>query len=387
MPSSGAVEQDILNAVANKNDNIIHDLLEKSIDEPASLFIDGFEGYFDQNKQRITGGGTPFSRAPKIDFSEFVENLKLEPPKLSEINESLEEQNRLSFDQWILELEMGYNLCLYGVGSKRRTVMDFLDYWCPEDPIIVVNAYNPAVEYKDLINTCVSNIVPDEVSQTWLKASNERTMAFLRYLEENPPARLVLVVQHIDGASLRSERDQDYLSRLVSSPQIRFLATTETIQAPLLWTRHQESLLGFVWHNVTTFQIAKQEIAYVDVFELGKSRAKVGYHEVPNVLASLTKNAKKLYALLVRSQYNRMAAAKVDTLAMGTPQFGISFPDLFRECLDNFITSSETNLKVMMAEFFDHKMADKTKGKDGVEIIFIPYAFDDLKNLLKEFKK
>lgn len=351
------------------------------------LFTDGFEGYFDQHKQREKISTTPFARAPQLDSSEYVQLLA----NMNDIEGYLPiQQNRSHYfkqfyNQWALELEQGFSVLLYGYGSKLELMDDFLTTWDPSTPVIGVNGYNPATNFKDILNACVATVVPEEVYNTWLRQPSERLLIFLEYLEEQKTP-FVLFVNSIDGVALRDPKTQSFLARLVQSPCVTFIASADHLNAPMLWSEEMANRFNFVWHHCTTYKPYMVETSYMDVLSLGASRASVGVAAVKTVLESLTVNAQNLYNLLVTVQYENMVEKGVnDPNTMSIPQHGVEMGLFYNMCVRKFITSSEVNFKVMLSEFKEHKMAQVVRDKTGQEMVFVPYSFDDLEQIIGDF--
>lgn len=387
LDGNSELNTEILKSVAIENghgqDNQPSFLDEKAPEAQTALFLDGHEGYFDQHKQREKISTTPFTRAPAIDHSSLIELNQTQPKSLANIQETLSTKYRSYFNQWALEVEQGFNLLFYGIGSKRELIADFISFWDPESAIVVANGYNPALSLKELLNTCVSCIVPEEVSADWLRQPSERVILFTEYLEHNS-VHLVLVIHNIDGPSLRDSKTREFLCRIVASPAVSLVASVDHINAPALWTAEQASQLNFSWHNVTNFKLYRTETAYMDLLSLGKSRAAVNANSVKYVLSSLTQNAQSLYRLLLLQQFELMCEQQCGQNAVGTVFHGVNLQNFYQKCVEEFIVSNELNFKVMLSEFLEHKMAVRAKNKTGIEVVFVPYTLDDLEHLVTD---
>lgn len=351
-----------------------------------TLFTDGFEGYFDQHKQREKISATPFARAPQLDHAEYVQLIaninKIEG--FSEIQADRANEHKHFYNQWMLELEQGFNILLFGYGSKIFLLDDFLTAWNPELPIVGVNGYNPATNFKDILNTCVTAIVDQTVSDTWYRQPSERLILFLDYLVMSKK-HFILFINSIDGVALRDTRTQAFLARLVESPQILFIATADHINAPLLWSEELAQRISFVWHHTPTFCPYTTETSYCDMFSLGQSKASVGVGAVKTVLESLTANAQSLYQLLVTNQYENMVEiGTTDPNTRSMPHHGIEIGKFFNLCVRKFVVSSNVNFRIMLSEFKEHKMAEVVRNKAGEEVVFVPYSFDDIEQIIQD---
>lgn len=352
-----------------------------------TLFTEGFEGYFDQHKQRDKISTTPFARAPQLDSSEYVQLIAnvhhIEGYK--ELQNHRANEHKKFYNQWMTELEQGFSVLLFGTGSKISLVDDFMANWNPPVPVVGVNAYNPATNFKDVLNTCVAALVEPDISDTWLRQPSERLLVFLEYIQIHD-LHLALFINSIDGIALRDNKTQAFLARLVESPQISLLATVDHVNAPLLWSEELCARYNFVWHHTPTFTPYTVETSYMDILNLGQSRASVGVGAVKTVLASLTANAQGLYKLLTMYQYERMVESGIDDPnTMSVASNGIEMSEFFTLCVQKFVVSSEVNFRIMISEFKEHKMIEIVRAKSGDEVVFVPYSFDDIEQMISDF--
>lgn len=351
-----------------------------------TLFTDGFEGYFDQHKQRDKISTTPFARAPQLDNADYVQligNIN-DVEKYTEIQSSRQIELQQFYNQWMLELEQGFNILFYGVGSKIELINEFLTKWDPDLPVIVANGFNPATTFKDILNLLVDQIVEKELSANWLKLPHERLVLFTEYLTTTNKS-VVLVVNSLDGTALRNVKTQSFIARLVESGHVKLLATVDHVNAPLLWSQETLTKLNFVWHHTPTYKPYVTETAYTNILSLGQSHASVGIHAVKTVLGSLTANAQSMYKLLVVLQYEKMASMGItDPNTVGLAAHGTDLTEFYKLCVSKFVVSNEVNFKVMLTEFKEHKMV-QVHQRDSTEIAFVPYSFDDLEQMIGDF--
>lgn len=359
-------------------------------DTQAALFLDGPEGYFDQHKLREKISTTPFSKAPAIDYSKFVDSVaELEMVDKNK-RDFLKSLYIPMFQQWKFELSQGFNLAFYGVGSKRKFLLEFIQKTAdPNIPVLVVNGYNPATTAKEVVNAVVGVLVPDSVRGSFPKLPHELINSTERYLTETTqrtPNRVILLIHNLDGQGLRSDRQQAVLSRLAEFPELAIVASLDHIQAPVLFDAGALSQFNFLWHDVTTFDLYTAETSFDDPLSLGRNRSAVGSRGVKFVLSSLTANSRSLFQILVSHQLEVMTdeLSASDTSRIGAPQFGMEFKQLYRKCVEEFIVSNEVNCRTMLTEFLEHKMAISSKDQTGAEIVYIPFTRDHLATILDD---
>lgn len=224
----------------------------------------------------------------------------------------LERLHRRGFDQWIFELEQGFNVCLYGYGSKRGLVNAFANHVYNhydheshpqerEPKIVIVNGYAHLLSLKDIFTTLATHISPQESK---LPAQPALLLDFLLdALDDSPP--IFLLINSLDARPLRKPLLQSSLSRLASHSNLHLLATTDTLNFGLMWDTLARSRFRFAFHDTTTFAPYSSEIDVVDTVNslLGRSGRRVGGKDgVGYVLQSLPHKARELFRILIAEQ-------------------------------------------------------------------------------------
>ncbi|GME46394.1 origin recognition complex subunit 2 [Neofusicoccum parvum] len=395
------------------------------------------EKYFWQNRP----GGTKTSNNTLSSHSllnhdeYFAQMQKYKDPHKEDI-EFLHSLHARSFDQWVYELENGFNICLYGFGSKRKLAEDFAahlyHHQASTNPsskatprIIIINGYNPTLTPKDILTTILTSLLPSSVK---LPATPPLLHALLlTTLTTKPPAiPLTLITHSLDGASLRRHATQTLLANLSAHPSITLLATADTPTFPLLWDLSQRSALRLLFHDCTTFApFAPAELDAVEAANdlLGRSGRRVqGRDGVGFVLRSLPENARGLFRILVAEQLaasaddddaaaaalaaaaaeeeeqdgfadvpqtpsrrGRGKGAAVPQVAAATaPVVGVEYRVLYHKAVEEFVCSNEMGFRTLLKEFHDHQMIESRKDVGGVERLWVPFRREDLEGLLEE---
>jgi origin recognition complex subunit 2 len=376
----------------------------KGTDDMAALFLDGYEGYFDQHKTREKISTTPFSRAPAIEFSEFISYVDQSRGYFKDSKDFLTSLYRTMFTQWFFELSQGYSLLYYGIGSKRNLLLEFVTSTIPESvPVLVVNGYNPATNFKELLNSLIHILVDDSVTKL-PKNTPDLLQTVVQHLDSKRKSqtrspdfvklklpKVVILIHNIDGESLRSDKSQSYLSTLASIPEVWLVASSDHINAPVMWDAAKLALYNFLWHDLTTYDSYAVETSFEDPLSLGKIRTAAGNKGVKYVLSSLTLKARGLYRVLICHQIETMTNELHGTGNIedqrntpGSLQFGIEFKLLYQKCVEEFLVSNELNFRTMLTEFLDHKMAVLTKDSSGTEIVYVPYTKETIENILEQ---
>lgn len=345
--------------------------------------------------------------------------------------------HRRAFDQWSFELEEGFNLCLYGYGSKRDLVMDYashIHHAASKPPqIVVVNGYAPGLTVRDILTTIARVVLPKTTKSPAMP--NALLDLILSHLTAHPPRQPInLIIHSLDSPPLRKAPIPALLSRLASHPSINLIATVDTPNFALLWPPALLRQYNWLYHDATTFQPYKAEIDVVEEVSrlLGRAGRRIGGKDgVAFVLRSLPENARNLFRILVVEQLQAMADlapdatlggdadddedilgvsddsdAAADTPSRRKPRRGrpakkatpakkvvsapavvegIEYRTLYHKAVEEFVCSSELSFRTLLKEFHDHQMVESRKDAMGVERLFIPgMGRDELETLVEE---
>lgn len=378
-----------------------------------AYFLEGSEGYFEQHTLRFRPSSSALSsNAPELDYDEFLPMIRLGSLIHHNERKALDALHKRLYHQWCFELSQGYNLNFYGIGSKTNLILDFVnDYlldWYEQTmleddelPVVmVVNGYNPATKLKLVIHDIASAIVTPRIRKKMnIKMPKHIGEAFpflVTYMKKHVThhaefglvkPKLILVVHNIDGEAFRDERSQDILSQLASLPDVWLLTSVDNINASLLWDLYRFKSFNFLWHDATTYSPYGVELSFKDVLSLGRSKRFVGSKGANYVLTSLSSNAKNLYRVLLQMQLKVLeegSTKSARTGLRGSAKLAVDFKLLFEQCLKEYVTSNEMSFRSILGEYVEHKMCSLTKNAAGKEIVFIPYAYDEIALILKD---
>ncbi|POS85243.1 hypothetical protein EPUL_001799 [Erysiphe pulchra] len=369
--------------------------------DTSTVNLTAHEIYFNENKfgSQKTSNST-LSSLELLDHKEYFSHYRRLKKYHEDDLKKLEEVHLDKFNQWQFEISQGFNLCLYGFGSKRSLLMKFADYLFKarknheKSGIVIVNGYVSTITIRDIFKTIVS-VVTSEVLKFGSPPDMLETIFGL--LDQDKSLEITLIIHSIDGHVLRRLPYQNLLSRLSSHPQIHLVASADHPSFPLLWDSSLRSLFNFLFYDCTTYQAYNAEIDVVDeVHEiLGRSGRRVGGIDgVIFVLKSLPENAKKLFAVLIREQLKVMVSDcdafeddKEDDDQKSRYQgaeVGIEFRVLYQKSVEEFICSNEINFRTLLKEFNDHQMIQSKKDAIGSELLTIPFSKEELEMILED---
>ncbi|OAG05642.1 ORC2-domain-containing protein [Paraphaeosphaeria sporulosa] len=376
------------------------------------------EQYFWQNRPggNKTSNNTLTSQT-LLNHDEYFDTMKSCVDRHEPEKEFLLELHSRAYDQWIFELEEGFNICLYGYGSKRAITSNFTahvyQHLLDQAPykgtkrtpnIVVVNGYTPNLTLKDVLTTIASATIPKG-----LKLPNQISSLLAYILDtlarDPPPHPLLVVINSIDSANLRKSLVQSTLAALAAHPSINIFCTADTPNFPLLWDVGLKAQFQFLFHDATTFAPYSVEIDPVEIVNelLGRSGRRIGGRDgIGFVLKSLPLNARALFRIIVTEQIKAAymddedqddedvtatSQSKKKKNAPRTPSEssqGVEYRRLFHKARDEFVCTSEVAFRTLLKEFHDHQMIESKKDSMGTERLLVPFRTEELQMLLEE---
>jgi len=398
------------------------------------------ELYFFQNR---TGANKTSSNTLPAQLlqnhEDYLANIQAyKDPHASDISR-LKQYHRRGYDQWMYELDEGFNICLYGYGSKRELALDFAEYMYAQSEkppkIVVVNGYSPGLTIRDVLTMLATLILP---KTTKMPAQPQSLLELITAtLSAKPPQQSITVlINSFDHLNLRRPATQALLAQLAAHPSIRFIASCDTPNFPLLWDTTLLRQYRWLYHDATTFQPYDNEIDVVDEVNtlLGRSGRRLGGKDgVGYVLKSLPENARNLFRILVAEQLassdtepsaiagaafghndeadsilgasdeeeaaqqqdtpsRRGRKAKSKSKANGNAHIkpaaaqagGVEYRTLYHKAVEEFVCSSELNFRTLLKEFHDHQMVESRRDAAGTEKLSVPFRREELEAILEE---
>ncbi|KAF2005456.1 ORC2-domain-containing protein [Amniculicola lignicola CBS 123094] len=387
---------------------------------PPPQELPAHEEYFWQNRPggAKTSNNT-LSAQTLLNHDEYFQTMQQYEERHEPEMTFLWELHSRAYDQWVFELNEGFNICLYGYGSKRPITEAFIahlyEHLLENVPykgtkktpkIVVVNGYESGITLKEVLMMVASAAVPSN-----LKLPNQTAslvLFILQYLSENPPQHPVpLIVNSIDSPYLRKSGIPAILASLAAHPSISLVCTADTPNFPLLWDVGLRTQYKFLFHDATTFAPYDAELDVVESVNelLGRSGRRVGGRDgVGFVLRSLPENARSLFRILVTEQLAllimdgdhggigedeptatpRNKKILQTKSAVSDSVQGVEYRVLYHKAVEEFVCSSEVGFRTLLKEFHDHQMVESRKDAMGTERLWVPFRLEELEGLAED---
>lgn len=344
-----------------------------------------YENFFQHSgkKKKSSTSNNTLSQLPSLTLQESVALVASVPDHHAAEIQNLHDHHRQQFTQWKYEVDNGYNILLFGYGSKRALIEAFgREELAEETSVLVINGYFPTLSLDSILVQILQHVAP-KVTPTGDK---------LNLIQSHLAQPLALLVHSLDSPVLRQPKNQQILSTLASNKLITIIASVDHINAPLLFDSLRNSRYNFLWHDATTFQPYRTELSFdTTTFLAGGASATSsvgGLAGIKAVLTNLTTNARALYKLLLQYQLPLHGESNEP----GTQEQGITFAQLRQLCAKKILPlANPATLRGLLGEFFDHGLVVRndgrgsggavgSKGRGAGEVLFAPFG----KNVVSE---
>ncbi|KAM6175754.1 origin recognition complex subunit 2 [Erethizon dorsatum] len=292
-------------------------------------------------------------------------------PSFSAELKQLNEQHEKLFHKWMLQLHLGFNIVLYGLGSKRDLLERFRTTVLQDSVHVVINGFFPGISVKSILNSVAEEVL-DHVGA--FRSVLDQLDWIINRFKEDSSLELFLLIHNLDSQMLRGDKSQQIIGQLSSLPNVYLIASIDHLNAPLMWDHAKQSLYNWLWYETTTYNPYTEETSYENSL-LVKQSGSLPLSALMHVLRSLTPNARGIFRLLMKYQLDNQE----------DPSYtGLSFQDFYQQCREAFLVNSDLTLRAQLTEFRDHRLIRTKKGADGVEYLLIPVDRGTLTHFLEE---
>jgi origin recognition complex subunit 2 len=351
-----------------------------------------YQSYFDRLYHRKGGMKTSATTSHHtLEELPEISNKQLDEALRASLSIHEKERQRLmniysrQFGQWYSELHYGFNLLMYGFGSKRRLLLQFAKGFLSDGLVMMVDGFHPACNYKQLLDRIMHKMIPQKgghSSKHWTDQSEYLRLCLNQDLTIYP--RLYLVIHNIDGLNLRSDNVQTVLSLLASIPKVHLVASVDHIHADFMWDAVKIAHYNWIWHAVPTFEPYAHESSYET--SIMAMSGPLGLRGISHVLRSLTSNAQGIFRILATDQLESPReptpqSKKGSRSTVSHCPVGLAHDIFLEKCRETFLVNSEMAFRSQLTEFLDHKIFVKRRF-EGTDYYSIPLDSSSLTNLL-----
>lgn len=331
------------------------------------------------------------------------------------------------FPQWEAELDAGFNLLLYGYGSKRRLVNRFTTALARRGHVAVVNGYFPGLGLRDVLASLEDNLaIPDAPAPPGAAPLERAAHRLFAHFSSEGVRPLFLVLHNIDAPALKAAKALAVLALLACAPGIHIVATFDHVNTPLLfsatasatpphpWRKPRSRRKGdeyvpadvpptrgfnWVYHSVATYDDYDVELSYARlsasaIGALGHSGAAgVSEEGALQILRSVPPMAARLLKLILSRQIASLppdpSTHAAHPPSQTAPAFAMDVDLIQKTARDRFIAREEDRFNALLGEFRDHGLVVVAEldgeGRTG-RWAWVPLGKSAIERILDEMK-
>ena len=145
----------------------------------------------------------------------------------------------------------GFNILVYGLGSKRYLLDEFRTRSLNGMDVLVVNGYFPGLTIKEIFTSLIEGIL--EYSGSGFSGPIEQ-LEFIEQQFSNSDIEAFMIIHNMDGPSLQFSREQEVLGRLAAIPNLHVIASVDHINTPLCKYSHSRTIVRY-WFSRSLFAL------------------------------------------------------------------------------------------------------------------------------------
>ncbi|XP_060835772.1 origin recognition complex subunit 2 [Rhopalosiphum padi] len=273
-----------------------------------------------------------------------------------------------NFPYWLSLLREGFNLLLYGLGSKRQIINDFRTSVLAEESVLVINGFFPGLTMKEILESITIDLLD-------LDSCPGSAELAIQQIEEKLKLKtsehIYILINNLDGVELQNYKAQHVLSRISSLKKVHLIASMDRVNSALMFDNTKLGDYNFIWMDCTNFSPYTVETNFIKSLMVKNIGTQHSFSGLNNVFKSLTSNAKSILLLLIKDRIVNKNDKKYG---------GVPFSTLYRWCRQRFLASTDLALRSQLTEFVDHELV---KWKRDADVLYVPVDV----NVLAQFYK
>lgn len=177
-------------------------------------------------------------------------------------------------------------------------------------------------------------------------------------------SRLYIMIHGIDGNALQLSEIQACLSILSSSTSVSIIASSDSINCPMLWSDLVHARFKWLFYHVPTFEIYRNSIRNLEKNRWNKentnNNSEINYilqsliprhREVLRYICKDSIDRRKNIDILMKKNINNNNKNKIDIMSKG-----ITLDELSSYCTSKMITKTISELKILLNELSDQNL-------------------------------
>ncbi|KAI5476343.1 origin recognition complex subunit 2 [Pseudohyphozyma bogoriensis] len=348
----------------------------------------------------------------------------LQHPAFIAVRQAVEDEEadarEVMYPKWVLELQSGFNVVLWGFGSKRSVVNGFAEWVRTRGEVVVVDGFDVGVGVGDVVAALEGVVRVHQQKEDKRRTKKGRAggtaaagagavsplegrvRRICQALATGKGKDVYLIVHNLDGPALRAPKTMSLLALLAAHPKFHLLATVDHVRSGLILPQAltnarpppplslddntslktaETRAFTFVYHHVSTLAPYTYELSRSTllssllpptIFPRSSHLASSHGSSIQSavyVLKTVGLKRQALFVLLASlqlSNYETLPPAAqrgIDLDPASTapaPKVSVRFNSLDKQAASDFISNDVAQTWSMLNEFVDHGLVKKS---------------------------
>lgn len=311
------------------------------------------DGYFHQVSARPKGAKKRSSKKIPPEYSDGSTYLDVDE---FEVLQSYSNK----FEEWYMLMIEGFNIQLFGFGSKGLVLTNFITQWLSDERHLVISGFLPNIT-KDHVNTSLKGLLFSDG-----KTCNQLKHAASELEDINQ--HVFIVIHGMDNLFSKHPSLCDLITNLIlsSNGYMHLMGSVDHVNSGIIWDSYRASKLNITsFHTPTYISYQNERNGAAAVEFIYRETDGMSLERLGLIYTALPPNSKAIFKLILQ-HYKEQFEDNNMTLERC---LHVSFTGLYHESRSKFLVKSTENFKGVLKEFQDHKIVKVVVDSIGSTII------------------
>lgn len=237
-------------------------------------------------------------------FNEFSIEESIQEIKKYIGNEKAPKDMASDYKRWKEFFDKEMNICLFGIGSKKRIMDEFVDLYYKDCMQIRIKGYNSSVKVDNIFMKLLQAL--EVFADFEIKAEVQKVLGMKKHKStstvdvltkllnnfEKYGQTLVVLFYDIDGKNFRELESHAYLSKVFKCrPSVKLIASFSNSNFPYLFNKDMWINYNFTFYPTHTYELYENELTNDEIYWFNKKQMK-GSNAIKVIYKSLTDTQK-----------------------------------------------------------------------------------------------
>ena len=220
----------------------------------------------EDSEEEVKDGLTNVKKEDDFEIIQEERRLKKHFQVKQEYNSYLQSVEK--FQEMKYFLDCGFNLLVYGIGSKRNLLNSFMTNQLDGQPCLVINGFHSATSIKSITSQMIKFVKDQIINIKCGNSANDQIEEIKRAFDiaearnDNDFHKYYVLIHSMDMGQLKNEEWQNMISELAQCRKIGFIISMDHIKSSILWSDSMLDRLNFYAYELNTFEDFDVELEF-----------------------------------------------------------------------------------------------------------------------------